>query len=73
MGRKGTSGEIKKLLKKLRHEIPDVILRTSLIVGFPGETLDDFNLLMNFVRDFKFERLGVFSRILVKKIHLHII
>lgn len=61
MGRKGTSVKIKELLMKIRHEIPNVILRTSLIVGFPGETLDDFNLLLDFVKEYKFERLGVFT------------
>lgn len=61
MGRKGSSVKIKELLMKIRQEIPDVVLRTTLIVGFPGETLEDFNLLVEFVNEFKFERLGVFK------------
>ena len=52
---------IKKLIKKIRKEIPNVILRTSLIVGFPGEDKNDFESLYNFVEETKFERLGVFT------------
>jgi ribosomal protein S12 methylthiotransferase len=48
------------LLEKLRKEIPDVALRTTIIVGFPGETDVEFNELLSFVKDFKFDRLGVF-------------
>jgi len=49
------------LLEKLRKEIPGVVIRTSLMVGYPEETEKDFNELLDFVRDFKFDRLGVFS------------
>ena len=49
------------MLKKLRIEIPDVILRTTLIVGFPGETEDDFNELYEFVKESKFDKLGAFA------------
>ena len=60
MNRKSDSESIKKLLKKIRKQIPDVILRTSLIVGFPGETNEDFEKLYNFVKEAKFDKLGVF-------------
>ena len=60
MNRKSDSESIKKLLEKIRKQIPDVILRTSLIVGFPGETKEDFEKLYNFVKEAKFDKLGVF-------------
>ena len=60
MNRKSDSESIKKLLEKIRKQIPDVILRTSLIVGFPGETNEDFEKLYNFVKEAKFDKLGVF-------------
>jgi len=49
-----------QLIEKIKNEIPDIALRTSLIVGYPGETKKDFNELMDFVSEVKFERLGVF-------------
>ena len=49
------------LVRKIRESIPDVALRTSLIVGFPGETEEDFENLKQFVRDVQFDRLGVFA------------
>jgi len=61
MNRKSDTESIKKLITKLRKEIPDVILRTTLIVGFPGETEEDFNELYEFVKESKFDRLGVFT------------
>ena len=61
MNRKSDSKTIKKLIKKLRDEIPDVILRTTLIVGFPGESIEDFNELVEFVKESKFDRLGAFA------------
>lgn len=60
MNRKSDSESIKKLINKIRKEIPDVILRTSLIVGFPGETKEDFEELYQFVKEIKFDKLGVF-------------
>ena len=60
MNRKSNSESIKKLINKIRKEIPDVILRTSLIVGFPGETKEDFEELYQFVKETKFDKLGVF-------------
>ena len=60
MGRRGKSDEISALLDKLRCMIPGIILRTTLIVGFPGETEEDFNILSDFVRKYRFDRLGIF-------------
>jgi ribosomal protein S12 methylthiotransferase len=50
-----------KLIEQIKKEVPGIALRTSLIVGYPGETEKDFNELMNFVSDVKFDRLGVFT------------
>ncbi len=61
MNRKSTGKQIEDLIIKIRREIPDVILRTSLIVGFPGETEEDFNKLYNFVKKGYFGKLGVFT------------
>ena len=60
MNRKSNEQSIRSLIQKIRKEIPDVILRTSLIVGFPGETNQDFEKLYNFVKETKFDRLGAF-------------
>jgi ribosomal protein S12 methylthiotransferase len=60
MNRRSTSGEIRTLITELRREIPDIALRTSLIVGFPGETEEDFRQLLQFVEEVRFDRLGVF-------------
>jgi len=60
MNRRSTSAEIRALIATLRCEIPDIALRTSLIVGFPGETEDDFKQLLHFVEEVSFDRLGVF-------------
>ena len=61
MGRHTNSEAIYGVISKLRRKIPDVILRTSLIVGFPGETKEDFEELKEFVKATKFDRLGVFK------------
>ena len=60
MNRRVTAGQIKRLIEKLRERIPGLTLRTSIIVGFPGESDRDFRELMDFVRETKFERLGAF-------------
>ncbi len=60
MNRKTSSKNIKKIIEKIRTNIPDAILRTSLIVGFPGETKEDFEQLYEFVQQVKFDKLGVF-------------
>ncbi|MBQ9298074.1 MAG: 30S ribosomal protein S12 methylthiotransferase RimO [Clostridia bacterium] len=61
MNRRTTIERIDELLGKIRKEIPDAILRTSLIVGFPGETEEDFESLYKFVEKTKFDKLGVFE------------
>lgn len=61
MNRKSDSKSIKKTIEKIRNEIPDVILRTTMIVGFPGETEEDFFELYEFVNEAKFEKLGCFK------------
>lgn len=61
MGRKSNGASIREVIKKIRNKIPDVVIRTSLIVGFPGEKESDFDELYNFVKETKFERLGVFK------------
>ena len=61
MNRKSDTQSIKDLIVKLRKEIPDVILRTTLIVGFPGETEEQFKELCDFVEESKFDRLGAFA------------
>lgn len=60
MNRHTTKEKVEELIRKIRKEIPEVILRTSLIVGFPGETDEDFEELYNFVQEAKFDKLGVF-------------
>ncbi len=52
---------LRRLLRDLRSGIPDLVLRTSLIVGFPGETEEDFTTLMDFLEEIRFERVGVFT------------
>ena len=61
MNRKSDGNTIRNLITKLRTEIPNVILRTTLITGFPGETENDFNELCDFVKESKFDRLGAFA------------
>lgn len=61
MNRKTDGNFIRNLLNKLRREIPEVILRTTLILGFPGETQENFDELYEFVKEFKFDRLGAFA------------
>ena len=60
MGRRTSNAEIRELVGKLRKEIPDICIRTTLISGFPGETAEDHNETMALVRDLRFDRLGVF-------------
>lgn len=61
MNRKSNGESIRKLIKKLRKEIPNVVIRTTVMVGFPGETKEDFEELYNFIKEVKFDRLGAFS------------
>lgn len=61
MNRKTTKESIIKLIEKLRKEIPDVIIRSTVMCGFPGETEDDFNELYEFIKWAKFDKLGCFT------------
>lgn len=61
MGRKTTQLQIKQTISKLRNKIPDISIRTTLITGFPSETEEDFNDMVEFVKDVEFDRLGVFT------------
>lgn len=61
MGRRTNKKQIVDLISNIRRKLPDAIIRTSLIVGFPGETERDFEELKEFVEELKFERLGVFA------------
>ena len=60
MNRHGDGKMIREVVKKLRREIPDIVIRTTLIAGFPGETEADFEELCEFVKEARFEHLGVF-------------
>ncbi len=60
MKRRHTKAEAYTLVERLRSAIPDLVLRTTMLVGYPGETEEDFEELLQFVRDVRFERLGVF-------------
>lgn len=61
MNRKGSGAEYLELINKLREKIPDVVVRTTFITGFPGETEENFEVLSKFVEDAKFDRLGCFA------------
>ncbi len=61
MGRRGTKEEIVNNINKLREKVKNVALRTSIIVGFPGETEEDFQELKNFIKEAKLDKLGVFK------------
>ena len=61
MNRHGDSAMIKAVVEKLRREIPDICLRTTVIVGFPGETEEEFNELCEYVAQTEFDRLGAFT------------
>ena len=61
MGRRTTKQELVEIVETLRKEIPDILLRTTLITGFPGETQEDHEELMEFIDTMEFDRLGVFT------------
>lgn len=70
--RRGTTKEkTTTLLKQFRTEVPGIILRTSLIVGYPGETEEDFETLKNWVKEMRFERLGCFTYSHEENTHAH--
>ena len=60
MGRRTGEEDLRRIIKKLRESIPDLILRTTLITGFPGETREQFEDLCRFINEMEFNRLGVF-------------
>lgn len=61
MGRRSTEEKLKQVISTLRKEIPNIAIRTTLIVGFPNETDEEFNSLLSFIKEIKFDRLGVFE------------
>ncbi|MFW5633218.1 MAG: radical SAM protein, partial [Acetivibrio ethanolgignens] len=61
MGRRTSKAELVEIVTRLRREIPDICLRTTLITGFPGETEEDHKELLDFVDAMEFDRLGVFT------------
>jgi len=61
MNRRTTGKQIRELIKKLRAKVPGIVIRTSVIVGFPGETEEEFNELYEFIKEIKFDRLGTFA------------
>lgn len=61
MNRRGDQALIRNVISKLREEIPDVVIRTTFIVGFPGEGEEEFETLAEFVNEIEFDRLGVFT------------
>ena len=61
MGRRTSEADLRRIIEKLRREVPDIILRTTLICGFPGETEEQFEDLCRFINEMEFDRLGVFT------------
>ena len=61
MGRRTSEADLRKIIRKLRDEVPDIILRTTLICGFPGESEEQFEDLCRFINEMEFDRLGVFT------------
>ena len=61
MGRKTSNSDLRNIIGTLRKEIPDICLRTTLIAGFPGETQEDHEQVMEFIDEMRFDRLGVFT------------
>ena len=61
MGRPGDRSSLEAKIARIRNVLPDVVLRTSLIVGFPGESEEEFEELVDFIKEVKFDRLGVFT------------
>ena len=61
MNRRGDRQFLTELMKKIRNKVPDIVIRTTLITGFPGETQEQFEELAEFVKDMRFDRLGCFA------------
>ena len=61
MGRRTNGTQIRNMIERLRSEVPGIVIRTSLIAGFPGETEEDHRELVKFIEDYKLDRVGVFT------------
>jgi len=61
MNRRGSRKDYRKLIARLRRAIPNLTLRTTFIVGYPGETEEDFQILLDFVKEMEFEKMGLFA------------
>ena len=61
MGRRTNKQELQEIISKLRTAMPDIVIRTTLITGFPGETLSQHEAMLSFVDEMEFDRLGVFA------------
>ena len=61
MNRRGTQEDIRRVIKKIRENIPHAIIRTTVLVGFPGETEQDYQILEDFIQEIGFDRLGAFT------------
>jgi len=61
MNRRGSGDDIRRIFKEFKEKVPGVMIRTSLIVGYPGETEEDFTELKDFVEEIKFDRMGIFK------------
>ncbi len=61
MGRRTTNKDLRDIIGKLRKRIPDIVLRTTLITGFPGETEEDFQMLLDFLKEAQLDRVGCFK------------
>ena len=61
MGRRSTKAQITELVKKLRERMPDIVIRTTLITGFPGETGEEFDAMCEYINEMEFDRLGAFA------------
>lgn len=61
MGRRTDNTQLRDIIAKIRKEIPDICLRTTIITGFPGETTKDHEILLDFIDEMEFDRLGVFT------------
>ena len=61
MNRRGSGEELRRIFSEFRARIPNVVIRTSLIIGYPGETEEDFRELMEFVQQTRFDRMGIFK------------
>lgn len=61
MGRRSTNAGLKKIIGKMREKMPDMCIRTTLITGFPSETQEEFKAQCDFIKEIKFDRLGVFT------------